>query len=164
MSADLTISPFTRENFLRVSEIYKAGLDTGIATFETAVPSYEEWNERFLNVCRFCAFAENTLVGWAALSPRSKRSCYSGVAEVTIYLDPQFQGKGFGKKLLAYLITASEREGFWTVTAHIFPENKASIALHEKLGFRVVGQHERIAQRNGKWHGNVILERRSDKV
>lgn len=160
---EISINIFSIRDFPNVVKIYKAGLDTGIATFETAVPSYEEWDERFLNVCRFCAFAENTLVGWAALSPRSKRSCYSGVAEVTIYLEPQFQRKGFGKKLLAHLITASEHEGFWTLTAHIFPENKASIALHEKLGFRVVGQHERIAQRNGKWHGNVILERRSEK-
>ena len=158
---DVIIRSFEHGDFFRVSEIYKAGLDTGIATFETQVPSYDDWDSRFLKICRYVAFAKNTMVGWAALSPRSKRECYRGVAETTIYIDPVFHGKGVGKKLLQHLIDESEKAGFWTLTAHIFPENTASINLHEKLGFTVVGQHQRIAQRNGKWHDNVVLERRS---
>lgn len=160
----MKIIPLTEAHYTEVAAIYAEGLATGVATFETSVPSWSEWNSKFLDKCRFVAIQDEVVAGWCALSQVSKRAVYKGVAEDTIYIAKKFQGLGIGKKLLKYLINASEDAGFWTLQAGIFPQNKASIRLHEDCGFRVLGIREKIAERDGKWHDNVLLERRSKKV
>lgn len=139
-------------------------MSTGFATFETVLPSWEEWNEKFINPCRLVALIENQVVAWCALSMVSKRQVYKGVAEDTIYVAKEFQGQGIGKLLLNHLIASSEQEGFWTLQAGIFAENLSSIQLHKNCGFRVVGVRKKIAKRNGIWHDNVLMERRSKKI
>lgn len=153
------------EDATRVLEIYKQGIDSGKATFETLVPTWEKWDESYLKVCRLVILDEyDSIVGWCALKPYSKRLCYSGVGEISIYFDTQFQGKGLGKILLQRLILDSEENGFWTLQAGIFQENAASITLHQKLGFRVVGVREKISQINGVWKDVILMERRSHIV
>ncbi|MBW2938520.1 GNAT family N-acetyltransferase [Aureisphaera sp. CAU 1614] len=156
--------PLHKEHYHAVSKIYNEGIETGIATFETVVPSWEIFNEKFLPVCRFIAKKNDRIVGWCTLSAISKREVYKGVAETTIYIAKDARGKGIGKKLLQHLVFESEKAGFWTLQARIFPQNIASIELHKNAGFRVVGIKEKIGQRLGVWHDNVELERRSKKV
>ena len=145
-----------------IARIYQLGITTEIATFETEIPSWSAWNDIHLQSCRFVALLENVIVGWAALSPVSSRCVYGGVAEVSVYVDTNYSRKGIGTKLLQELIGRSEKEGFWTLQSGIFPENKASIQLHKKLGFREIGYRERIGKmKNGIWRDNIILERRS---
>lgn len=157
----MTIRPLIESDFKKVASIYRKGLDTGFATFETNVPSWDIWDQKFLPVCRFVIEDQNGIVGWCALSKISDRAVYRGVAEDTIYIDPQYQGKKLGRQLLNHLISESEKMGFWSLFAAIFPQNKASIALHKNCGFRIIGTREKIAQRNGKWYDNVLMERRS---
>ena len=152
------------EHYSEVSRIYEEGLATGIATFETDVPDWKTWDEKFLPECRFVAIENDQVVAWCALSAVSKRKVYKGVAEVTIYVDEQHRGKGIGKSLLEHLIQCSEESGLWTLNAAIFPQNITSIRLHENCGFRIVGYREKIAKRDGVWHDNVLLERRSKKI
>jgi phosphinothricin acetyltransferase len=159
----MKIIPLKKEHFVAVSRIYLEGLATGVASFETNVPSWDEWDEKFITPCRFIALVHGEVAGWCALSLVSKRNAYRGVAEETIYIGSKFQGKGVGKALLTYLISESEKAAFWTLQAGIFPQNKASIALHEQCGFRIVGVREKIAQRDGTWFDNVLMERRSKK-
>jgi phosphinothricin acetyltransferase len=147
-----------------VRRIYLEGISTGHATFETDAPSWETWSAHHVPGCALVARSDGRVIGWAALSPVSSRHVYSGVAEVTIYVDAELRGKGVGRALMAALIALSEKRGFWTVQAAVFPENKASIALHKKLGFREVGRRERIGQTNGTWRDTVLLERRSKSV
>ena len=147
-----------------VANIYKLGIDTGMATFETDIPSWSTWNNAHLKTCRFAAWLENKLVGWAALSPVSDRCVYAGVAEVSVYVTPNYNGTGIGTQLLQSLIAASENEGIWTLQAGIFRENEASIQLHKKVGFREIGYRKKIGKRNGVWYDNIILERRSKIV
>ena len=161
---NISIRPFQESDYPEVAVIYQQGIDTGIATFEVQAPTYGDWDLRFHKSCRLVAVLDNKIIGWAALSPFSKRQVYSGVAEVTLYVSPLHQGKQVGFRLLSALIDASENAGFWTLTAHIFPQNKASLALHQKLGFRILGVHEKIARRNGNWQDNTFLERRSAKI
>lgn len=144
-----------------VSRIFSQGIATGNATFETEVPEWEEWDVAHLPDCRLIILLENNLLGWAALSPISSRCVYGGVAEVSIYIDENFQGMGLGKKLLNELIHQSESSGIWTLQAGIFPENNASILLHQSCGFRIVGRRERIGQMKGTWRDVILLERRS---
>lgn len=156
----MIIAPLLEEHFKEVSEIYAQGLATGIASFETQIPTWKSWNTKFLSQCRYVVIAQNKVIAWCALSPISNRAVYKGVVENTIYVAPSHQGKGIGKTLLEHLITESENYGFWTLQASIFPKNQASIKLHEKAGFRIVGTREKIARRNGIWHDNVLMERR----
>lgn len=149
---------------MAVSKIYFDGLATGVASFETEVPPWELWDQKFLKTCRHVAIVQNEVAGWCALSAVSNRQVYAGVAENTIYIATKFQGKGIGKALLKYLISESEKAGFWTLQAGIFPQNKPSIKLHENCGFRTIGIREKIAQRDGKWYDNVLMERRSKSV
>ncbi len=144
-----------------VERIYAAGIATGQATFETATPSWEDWDERHHAFGRLVAAVGEEVVGWAALSPVSRRPAYAGVAEVSVYVAPNHQGAGIGRALLATLIAASEAHGIWTLQSSVFPENEASLALHERAGFRVVGRRERIGQLDGVWRDTIILERRS---
>lgn len=144
-----------------VAQIYKQGIDTGFATFEKEVPSYEQWNKNHILRCRLVALRDDKVEGWAALSPVSGRCVYGGVAEVSVYIAEKTRGFGLGKLLMEELITASEKEGFWTLQSGIFPENKGSIKLHEKAGFRYLGKRERIGQLDGIWKDNLLFERRS---
>ena len=148
-----------------VSKIYNEGITTGIATFETAVPPYGDWHRAHLEYCRFVALIDSTVIGWAALSPVSSRCVYCGVAEVSIYVGRNSHGMGVGTALLKTLIMESENRGLWTLQAGIFPENQASIKLHEKMGFRFLGRRERIGKTgDGVWKDNLLFERRSKIV
>jgi len=158
---EVNLRSLTQEDWISVSRIYAEGIATGIATFETEVPSWSVWNEKYLKDCRLIVEINNKVVGFAVLSQVSKRKVYEGVAEVTVYVSELHRGKGIGKILLEGLISESEKIGFWTLQAGIFTENVASIALHKHSGFRVVGIREKIGQLKGVWHDNVLLERRS---
>ena len=152
------------EHWPEVAAIFRAGIDSGNATFETATPSWEEWDRAHLPGLRVVAVDGESVLGWAALSRVSSRACYAGVAEVSVYVAPDAAGRGVGRTLLDALIARAEDAGIWTIQAGIFPENAASLALHEKCGFRVVGTRERIGQLNGVWRDVVLMERRSRRV
>jgi len=160
----LEIRPLNLADWEQVREIYVQGLETGMATFETAPPSWEVWDAGHLQVGRLVAVSGQSVTGWCALSPISKRAAYAGVAEVSVYVGADFRGKGIGRKLLSQLIKASEANGIWTLQASIFPENHSSLALHESCGFRQVGRRERIAKLNGVWRDTVLIERRSQLI
>lgn len=160
----ITIAPLLPEHWPSVREIYAQGIATGEATFETETPSWEQWNAEHLGTCRLVARRNGEVVGWAALSPVSDRCAYEGVAEVSVYVGTDHRGHGIGSRLLEDLITASEKHGIWTLQAGVFPENEASVRVHEKLGFRRVGRRERLGKLDGRWRDVVLLERRSDIV
>jgi phosphinothricin acetyltransferase len=147
-----------------VREIYQEGLETRNASFELEVPSWEEWDKKCHQECRLVYRDGNQVLGWAALSPTSTRWVYRGVAEVSIYIKQGQHHKGLGRKLLKALIECSEEKGLWTLQGGIFPENVASIRLHEECGFRLVGRREKVGKHFGVWRDTVILERRSKKV
>ncbi|PIB37916.1 GNAT family N-acetyltransferase [Maribacter sp. 4G9] len=148
----------------QVSNIYLEGIETGMATFETIIPSYGKWDGAHLKNCRFVAIANKEVAGWAALSPVSSRYVYRGVAEVSIYIGEKYRGLGVGNALMKHLILESEAQGFWTLQSGIFPTNKASIKLHESVGFRKIGVRERVGNLNGVWIDNVLYERRSKVI
>jgi len=158
----MNIRPLIEIDYQIIASIYKKGIDTGIATFETEVPNWNDWNKKFILNCRFVVEIDSIVVGWSALSLVSDRKVYSGVVENTIYIDPNYQGRNIGKLLLKHHITESEKLGFWTLQAAIFPQNKASITLHKSCRFRIIGFREKIAKRNGIWHDNILMERRSN--
>ena len=143
-----------------VLAIYQEGLDTRLASFETQAPSWEEWHQRHLEHPRLIAVEEN-IIGWAALSPVSVRDAYGGVAETSVYVGEKNRGKGTGTQLLQAITEASETLGFWTLQASIFPENEASVGLHLRHGFRIVGTREKIARLDSVWRDTLLLERRS---
>lgn len=150
------------EDATRVLEIFQQGIDGKNATFDKETPNWEKWDKAHFPVCRFVMENENEkIVGWCALQPISNRECFKGVAEISIYLDTEYHHRGLGKMLLKKLIIASEENGFWTLQSGIFPENQASISIHQSLGFRKVGIRERLAQMDGVWRDVVLLERRS---
>jgi phosphinothricin acetyltransferase len=155
------IAPLTPADWPAVRAIFKEGIATGNATFEIAAPEWPEWDAKHLPHSRLVAREAAEIVGWAALSPVSSRPVYRGVAEVSIYVAAHARGQGIGKALLAALIAESETHGIWTLQAGIFPENAASIDLHQKTGFRMVGRRERIGCLDGAWRDTVLLERRS---
>ncbi len=158
---ELLIRPMIRDDWSSVAEIYRQGIETGDATFETTVPDWESWNSAHVEKCRLVAIQDGSVAGWAALVPVSKRKVYNGVAEVSIYISAGSRGAGTGKKLLKKLIDDSEKEGFWTLQAVVFPENHASLKIHESLGFRRVGFREKIGNQGGIWRDTILLERRS---
>ena len=137
------------------------GLATGNATFETEIPAWEAWDASHLAELRLVAVLDGEVVGWTALSPVSERCVYAGVAEESVYVAAAARGRGVGRALLEELIRRSEEAGIWTIQTGIFPENEASLRLHERVGFRVVGVRERLGQRDGVWRDVVFLERRS---
>lgn len=145
----------------QVSAIYGDGIATGEASFEVDVPTWEQWDTRHLAAPRIVATDEDLAIGWAALSPVSSRRVYAGVAEVSVYVASSARGAGVGQRLLEALVEGAESAGLWTLQASIFPENVASIALHRRNGFRIVGHRERIAKLRERWRDTVILERRS---
>ena len=147
-----------------VRAIYREGIATGDATFEQSAPEWEQWDERHLRACRVVARSGGKVLGWAALSPVSRRRVYRGVAEVSVYVSGRARRKGVGMALLTALIESSEREGIWTLQAGIFPENTPSVELHRRAGFRVVGIRERLGSMDGRWRDVVLMERRSAVV
>jgi L-amino acid N-acyltransferase YncA len=159
-----TIKLMGREHWPEVLRIYLEGIATGNATFETKAPSWGKWDSGHLPNCRLVAQEESKIVGWAALSPVSSRRVYGGVAEVSVYVAEAARGKRIGRSLLAALIESSEDFGVWTLQAGIFPENTASITLHQAFGFREVGRRERIGKMGDIWRDVVLLERRSAKA
>jgi L-amino acid N-acyltransferase YncA len=160
----MQIIPMQPEHWPSVKAIYEAGLDTGNASFQSSAPSWEEWDSAHLKHSRLIAIVDNQVAGWAALTPVSGRCVYAGVAEVSVYVAPLSRGLGIGEDLLWALIEESEKNGLWTLQAGIFPENIASIRIHEKTGFRQVGFREKIGQMNGIWRDTILLERRSKTV
>ena len=154
----------TRADWGQVAEVYGEGIATGDATFEAEVPSWEQWDVSHLAGCRFVARDGDLLLGWAAVSAVSRRPCYRGVAEVSVYVREAARGRGVGRALLERLVGASEAAGIWTLQGSTFPENAASLRLQAACGFRVVGRRERIAQLHGRWRDTVLTERRSRRV
>jgi phosphinothricin acetyltransferase len=146
-----------------VLEIYRMGLETRNATFETNVPSWPEWDSNHLPHSRFVSEEKGIVTGWIALTPFSYREVYRGVAEVSIYIAEGFRGKNIGTDLMEKVIISSEENGIWTLVSSVFPENEATLRLHAKFGYRVIGKRERIAKLDGKWRDTILLERRSSK-
>jgi len=147
----------------RVLDIYRMGLETRNATFETIVPSWQEWDSKHLSHSRFVFEEDDIVTGWAALTPFSTREVYKGVAELSIYVATGFRGRKIGSELMEQVISSSEQNGIWTLVSSVFPENEATLKLHEKFGFRVIGRRVRIARLDGKWRDTILLERRSSE-
>lgn len=160
----MTIEKMLPGDWEQVASIYLEGINTGNATFETQCPPWEVWDEKHRKECRLVARENEKVLGWAALSSVSARPVYFGVCEVSIYVSDKYKGKGAGSLLMEALIDESETHGIWLLQASIFPENKSSIHLHEKFGFRTVGIREKIGKMDGVWRDTVILERRSKNV
>jgi phosphinothricin acetyltransferase len=155
------VRAMTAEDWPAVEAIYAEGIATGHATFETTTPSWDEFDRGRHRDHRFVAVEGGDVLGWAALSPTSSRPCYAGVAEHSVYVASAARGRGVGSVLMEALLESADAGGIWTVQTSIFPENEASLALHKRVGFRVVGRRERIAQLDGAWRDTLLLERRS---
>jgi phosphinothricin acetyltransferase len=157
------IEPMRPADWPAVREIHDQGIATGDATFDTEAPDWGEWDAGHLEACRLVARNDaGEVVAWAALSPVQRKSAYRGVAEGSLYVREDVRGTGVGRKLSEAMVEAADAAGIWTVELWIFPENRASIALCETLGFRIVGVRERIGKREGRWRDVVVMERRSD--
>ena len=157
----MELRELTRDDWPAVKAIYEQGIAAG-STFATDAPSWEEWDRAHLEGHRLVALQDGQVVGWAALSPTSTRAVYRGVARNAVYVAAEARGTGVGRLLLRELIERAEQDGIWTIEASMFPENEASLALHESCGFRVVGTRERIGQHHGVWRDVVLMERRAD--
>lgn len=159
------LRPMTAADWPAVAEVYRQGIASGHATFETEAPEWEAWDAARLRECRIVAETEGQVVGFACLSPTSSRPVYAGVCEVMVYVACEERGKGMGGRLLGALVEMSEAARIWTLHAGIFPENEASIRAHERAGFRVVGVFERVGRfHDGRWRDTVLMERRSKVV
>lgn len=159
----LRIEPMTAGHAAEVLAIYQAGIEEGDATFETAAPSWADFDRTRLTEHRHVALdpASGRVLGWAAASPVSARCVYAGVVEHSVYVHPDARGRGVAGALLDALIASTEAAGIWTVQSGVFPENAASLAVHRRAGFRVVGTRERLGRHHGRWRDVVLLERRS---
>jgi len=156
-----SLQAMTAGDWPAVRAIYEEGIASGDATFETAVPSWDEWDRTHLREHRFVARRGEEVVGWVAASPVSSRCVYSGVVEHSVYVAGAARGQGVGRVLLQALIESTEAAGIWTIESGVFPENSASLALHEACGFRRVGIRERLGVHHGRWRDVVLIERRS---
>jgi L-amino acid N-acyltransferase YncA len=155
----VTVEEMRPEDWQACARIYEEGLDLG--TFEDEVPSWESWDAGHLSEPRLVARENGSVIGWAALAPYSTRPCYRGVVENSVYVGWAARGRGVGRALLEELVRRADDAGLWTIQAGIFAGNEASIALHARCGFRVVGTRERIARKRGEWRDVVVMERRS---
>lgn len=159
-----TVEALGQEHWHDVARIYAEGIDTGDATFEASVPIWDEWDAAHLPRHRFVARRDGDVVGWAAASSVSDRCVFGGVVESSVYVAGDHRGEGVGRALLEALIESTEASDIWTVQAGIFPENLASLALHERVGFEVIGRRKRLGKLNGVWRDVLLLERRSDII
>lgn len=164
MTTEVCLRALDDADWPAVRRIYAQGIATRNATFETRVPSRATLRRKWLAGQRWVAELDGNVVGWAAVTRVSARECYAGVVEASIYIADGMRGRGIGKALIAHQVRAAEDSGFWTLQTSIFPENEASIRLHEWAGFRAVGVRERIARLDGQWRDTVLLERRSRLV
>jgi phosphinothricin acetyltransferase len=160
----VTVRDLRPDDWPEVARIYREGIETGNATFETEVPTWEAWDAAHLGEHRFVAEDEGRVLGWIALVPVSRRSCYAGVAEISVYVAEDARGNGVGTKLLAAAVDSAERGGLWTLQTSVFPENEPSLTLLRRFGFRTVGTRERIGRLHGVWRDTVLVERRSEVV
>jgi L-amino acid N-acyltransferase YncA len=160
----ITIQPMLASQSAQVLEIYRHGIQSGMATFETEVPEWNVFEKKYLPHSRIIAQLQEEIVGWAALSPVSQRDCYNGVAEVSVYVHGNHQRQGIGRELLLALISESEKNEIWSLLSVIHEENRASIHLHEQCGFRFIGYREKIAMLDGIWRTTIMMEKRSRKV
>lgn len=158
---DVQVRALDAADWPAVRRIYSEGIATGDATFDTEVPSKTVLDSKWLTDHRWVAEVDSDVAGWTTLTPVSARACYSGVAEVSIYIGEGRRGRGVGKALMHRLVTEADANGIWTLQTAIFPENRASLALHHSAGFRTIGVRERIGQLNGRWRDTVFLERRA---
>jgi phosphinothricin acetyltransferase len=158
------IAPLLSGHWPAVARIYAEGLATGDATFETEVPEWRRWDAGHLRDHRFVAIRDGEVVGWVAASAVSDRCVYAGVVEHSVYVAEAARGQGIGKLLLEALVASTEAAGIWTIQSGIFPENVASLRLHERAGFELVGRRKRLGKREGVWRDVLMLERRSDVV
>ena len=156
----IEIRALTPADWPAVEAIYASGIATGDATFETEPPGWSEFDRSRLAHSRLAASENDSIVGWAALSPTSARACYAGVVEHSVYVAEHARGRGIGQALLDALVATAAEHGVWTIQTSIFPENTASLSLHERVGFRVVGRRERIAELSGAWRDTILLELR----
>jgi L-amino acid N-acyltransferase YncA len=160
----IVIEDLRPEHWPEVARIYTEGIATGHATFETEVPDWERWDQAHLVEHRFVALQAGRVVGWIAVSPVSDRCVYGGVVENSVYVDAQVCGQGVGRVLLERLIASTETAGIWTIQTGVFPENEASLRVHERVGFEVVGRRKRLGKLHDVWRDVLLLERRSDRV
>lgn len=157
---NFSIEPMQPGDFPRLMEIYQQALDSKNVTFQTRVPNWNEWDKNHLKTPRLVCQESGNALGWCALSPVSNRECYEGVAEVSIYIDSNAQGTGIGTQLMHRLIEKAKTQGIWTLQSSLFPENTASVKLHEKTGFRLIGYRERIGRLEGIWRDSWLYELR----
>lgn len=163
--ADITVRPMTAGDAVRVLAIYQAGLDGSDASFETTAPTWAQFDAGKLAEHRLVAAdADGTVIGWVAVSPTSTRAVYAGVVEHSVYVDPAARGRGVARLLLEALIASTEAAGIWTIQSGVFGENTASLHLHERAGFRVIGVRERVARHHDRWRDVILLERRSPLI
>jgi L-amino acid N-acyltransferase YncA len=160
----VTVRPMTAADADAVLRIYQAGMDSGLASYETVAPSWEAFDAGKLGRHRFVAVDGSTVVGWVAVSQVSARPVYAGIVEHSVYVDAGARRLGIGLRLLEHLVESTEAAGIWTIQSGIFPENTASVALHASAGFRVVGTRERISRHHGRWRDVVLIERRSPAI
>jgi L-amino acid N-acyltransferase YncA len=158
----VTVRELLPEDWPAVRRIYLDGIRSGLASFETEAPSWEDWDAK--HTLRLVAESDGEVIGWAAAGPVSTRRCYRGVLESSVYIARAAQGRGVGRALMERLVERSEEEGAWTIEAGIFPENEASLKLHRAVGFRVVGVRKAIGKRDGLWRDTVLMERRSEVI
>jgi phosphinothricin acetyltransferase len=162
--AGARVEPMTGAHAAAVLAIYQTGIDDGNATFETRAPGWPAFTGARLPGHRFVATARDEVTGWVAASATSGRCVYARVVEHSVYVHPAARGQGTGRRLLAALIASTEAAGIWTIQSGIFPENAASLTLHQAAGFRVVGTRERIGRHRGRWRDVILIERRSPVV
>jgi len=160
----MKIKRFEKKDWDKIRDIYKSGIETGIATFESNLPSWEKFDKDHLDFCRLAAVENEKIIGWIALSLMNDKDYYSGVAEVSIYIHEDFRNKGVGKVLLQKAIEDSEKNGLWTLQAKIIEDNISSIKLHKKCGFKLVGIREKLGRdKNGTFINVWLFEKRSEK-
>ena len=160
----MLVEPMTDAHAGAVLAIYQSGIDEGNATFETQLPSWDAFSAARLPGHRFVATERHLVVGWVAVAAVSGRRAYAGVVEHSVYVDPRARGCGVGRKLLDALISSTESAGIWTIQSSLFPENTASLRLHQSAGFREIGVRERIALHYGRWRDTILIERRSRAI
>ena len=149
-------------DWTRVAEIYKQGIESGIATFNTECPNFEEWDKSHVKECRYVYEEDGKVVGWISISPSSSRCVYKGCVEMSVYIDSEYKGRGIGTALVNHLINESVKLGYWSIYSAIISISEASIALHRKCGFREIGYRERIAKdKFGEWQNTTLMEYRA---